>query len=130
MPPGRNQKIGKMGETIAAAYLLRNGYRVLARNQRVPGGEVDITAVLGDILVLVEVKTLNGGSGVRKNGMNPEDNLTFAKRRLLRRAAGYTMNKLMGPGSGLVEVRIDVIAVVLLPSGLARIRHYRNALAL
>jgi putative endonuclease len=130
MSLGGNQKIGKIGENLAATYLAKKGYKILAMNQRMPGGEVDITAVFGTILVLVEVKTLNGGNGIQKTFMNPEDNLTFTKKRFLHRAARYSMNKLVVSGSGLTEARIDVVAIILMPSGRAQIRHYRNALAL
>lgn len=56
------QRLGHWGELVAARYLTRRGYRILARNVRVPGlGEVDILAQEGDTLVLVEVRTRRGG---------------------------------------------------------------------
>ena len=48
---------GKKGETIAAAFLKKNGYRILETNYRCALGEIDIVAREKDELVFVEVKT-------------------------------------------------------------------------
>ena len=47
---------GRCGETLAAAYLESLGYRILKRNVRGPGGEIDLVAREGETLVFVEVK--------------------------------------------------------------------------
>ncbi|MEK7529539.1 MAG: YraN family protein [Patescibacteria group bacterium] len=49
--------LGKRGEQIAARYLQKRGYRVLARGWRGGGCELDIVALDGDEIVFVEVKT-------------------------------------------------------------------------
>ncbi|NOQ46212.1 MAG: YraN family protein [Desulfobulbaceae bacterium] len=49
--------LGRQGEDIAAAFLTRNGYTVIARNYRKTFGEVDIVALHGEFLVFIEVKT-------------------------------------------------------------------------
>ena len=48
--------LGSQGERLAADYLERNGYRILARSFRTRYGEVDIIAADGDIIAFVEVK--------------------------------------------------------------------------
>lgn len=48
---------GKKGENIAAAYLKKNGYRILETNYRCTLGEIDIIAREKEELVFVEVKT-------------------------------------------------------------------------
>jgi putative endonuclease len=48
---------GKEGEKIAAAYLKKNGYRIIEINFRCPIGEIDIVAKEKNDLVFVEVKT-------------------------------------------------------------------------
>ena len=58
---GRNGRrpatgVGKDAEDAAAAYLAAVGMRVLARNVRGPGGEIDIVAADGETIVFVEVK--------------------------------------------------------------------------
>lgn len=48
---------GRAGEQVAADYLERRGYTILARNWRAPDGEIDLVATDGADLVVVEVKT-------------------------------------------------------------------------
>ena len=50
-------RIGKIGEQIAAEYLADNGYQLLDRNFNVRYGEIDLIAFETDIVVFVEVKT-------------------------------------------------------------------------
>ena len=49
--------LGKSGEEIAAAYLEKRGYTVLARNYRYLKAEVDLIAQFGNSIIGVEVKT-------------------------------------------------------------------------
>lgn len=42
---------------MACKFLKKNGYRILERNFRIRGGEIDIVARDKDTLVFVEVKT-------------------------------------------------------------------------
>ena len=53
---------GRAAEDAAAALLEAHGYRVVARNVRLPGGEIDIIARDGDTVVFVEVKARASGS--------------------------------------------------------------------
>jgi putative endonuclease len=73
------QTLGRVGEDLAAAHLVRLGYRVLARRHRTRFGELDLVAADGDTLVFVEVKTRRAGSG------HPWDTLHEAKRSQVRR---------------------------------------------
>ena len=57
MKNNQRQSLGKRGEELAAAFLIRQGYTILARNYRQRYGELDIVAEEGDTLVFVEVKT-------------------------------------------------------------------------
>ncbi|WP_429594842.1 YraN family protein [Arthrobacter crystallopoietes] len=50
-------KLGRSGETLAAAYLEQAGQRVVDRNWRGPAGEIDIVALEGATVVVSEVKT-------------------------------------------------------------------------
>lgn len=50
------QRDGDQAEALAAAYLERNGLRILERNYRVRGGELDLMALDGETLVFVEVR--------------------------------------------------------------------------
>jgi putative endonuclease len=48
--------VGREGEDAATAYLVSLGFRILERNLRGPGGEIDIVAKDGETVVFVEVK--------------------------------------------------------------------------
>lgn len=50
------EKRGRGAETLACWFLRLQGWRILARRARVPGGEVDIVARRGRTLAFVEVK--------------------------------------------------------------------------
>jgi len=51
-------KTGHLGERIAAEFLNRKGFRVVAMNYRRPCGEVDIVAEKAGQVRFVEVKTV------------------------------------------------------------------------
>jgi putative endonuclease len=57
MAADSRQSLGKMGEDLACAELLRRGYEILARRYRTRFGEIDIIARDGEWTVFVEVKT-------------------------------------------------------------------------
>lgn len=52
-----NKATGNQGEEIAASYLGKNGYTLVARNWRFRHWEVDIIASKGQFLHFIEVKT-------------------------------------------------------------------------
>lgn len=55
---------GRRAEFWAALWLTLKGYRILARRQKTPAGELDLVARKGRILVIAEVKartTLSAG---------------------------------------------------------------------
>lgn len=53
---GRNNIVGSWGETVAAKYLQRKHYKLLAMNYRSRFGEIDLIASDRQFLVFVEVK--------------------------------------------------------------------------
>ena len=53
--------VGKAAEETAAAFLQKNGLRIVARNYRCRQGEVDIVAEDGGTLVFVEVRRRRRG---------------------------------------------------------------------
>jgi len=57
IPP---DELGLKGEEIATAYLIKEGYKILARNWFYDHKEIDIIARQGDEIVIVEVKTREG----------------------------------------------------------------------
>lgn len=57
-PPSRTaaQQLGDDGEAAALAFLAARGLRLLARNVRFKGGELDLVMLDGPTLVFVEVR--------------------------------------------------------------------------
>ena len=47
---------GQFAEYVACLLLVLKGYRILARNMQVKGGEIDIIAVRAGLVAFVEVK--------------------------------------------------------------------------
>lgn len=50
------RSVGKKYEQLAGNYLKKLGYKILAANYQIRGGEIDIVARDGEYLVFVEVK--------------------------------------------------------------------------
>ena len=114
-----NRILGERGERAAAAFLRKRGMRILVRNYRVPGGEIDLIARDGETLVFVEVKTRRAGS--------PAEAVDRDKQRRISRAAIGFLKK-HGMLDRNVPSRFDVVAVVW-PDGAKApvIEHMPNA---
>ena len=112
--------VGRYGENVATAYLVQQGWQVVDRNWRGPAGEIDIVALQGTELVVVEVKTRSGdGFG------HPAEAVTRLKLARLRRLAAQWLDAHdLTPTS----VRIDVIAVRTSTRGAARVEHLTGVL--
>jgi putative endonuclease len=54
--------LGRDGEALAATFLERRGYRIVARNLRIARGEIDLIAYDGAVLVFIEVKGRSGAA--------------------------------------------------------------------
>lgn len=82
--PSRLQKVGNAGESEAAAYLEKQGFKIIERNFKCKTGEVDLIVTKGGEIHFVEVKTRRTpGFG------SPAEQVTFGKRLRLSRAAQY-----------------------------------------
>jgi putative endonuclease len=78
------QVLGAAGERAAEELLVREGYVVLTRNYRWPGGEADLVALDGLTVVFIEVKTrCNDEHGT------PFEAVTWRKRRRVTRTAQH-----------------------------------------
>lgn len=94
---------GRQAETAAAAWLARRGLRLLGRNVRTRGGELDLVMRDGDTLVFIEVRarrsTRYGGAAA---------SITATKQqRLIRAARGWLMTH---PQHARQPVRFDILA--------------------
>lgn len=97
-------RLGRQGESVAARWLVRQGYTVLQRNWRCAAGELDLIARHGGTTVFVEVKTR---SSIAYG--HPFEAITRDKAARLRRLA-VEWCRANGPVPG--ETRIDAIAVL------------------
>jgi putative endonuclease len=99
-----HNELGEQGEELANAHLLRNGYTILERNWRFGKEEIDIIAIQGDELVIVEVKTRNSDFFGE-----PHQFVSKSKQsHLIRAAHAFVEKKDLD-----VEVRFDVIGVII-----------------
>jgi putative endonuclease len=95
--------LGRRGERAAEKHLRRNGYRIVARNFRAVGAEIDLVAMDGDTLVFVEVKTRRSlAAGA------PEEAVDERKQQRLRRAAEVFATRYRAEDTAM---RFDVVAV-------------------
>lgn len=120
----QRRTLGRRGEALAAAFLQRKGYGIIATNWRCAAGELDLIASDGPVLVFVEVRTRRStASGLA------EESVTTAKQRRLARLAMHYLQALETartpwPGSW----RIDVVAIQITPgSESVHIRHLEHA---
>ena len=98
---------GKIGEDLACEFLQKQGYKIIERNFRIRGGEIDIVALDGNCTVYVEVKNRTNYQFGR-----PEESVTFWKLKFLERAAKFYRNNWRNLNLPNLE-RIDVVAVDL-----------------
>ncbi len=93
---------GDLGENLAADYLARQGYQVVARKFRSRHAEIDLIVKRENWLLFVEVKT-------RKSNAwgEPESFVSNAKRKLLYDAAEDYIFKTNWQGN----IRFDIVSV-------------------
>jgi len=111
---------GRSGEAFVARRLEAAGYHIVDRNWRIRGGEIDLVALHGDVLVFVEVK------------VRSERQLVAAEESLDWRQLG----RLMVAAERYIEQhvefedhvwRVDLVAVTISRSGVVRdYQHYEN----
>ena len=112
--------IGRRGERIAVSWLRSRGHAILSRNYRGPkGGEVDIIARQGRLLIFIEVKTRTAGQRVR-----PLDSVGRDKQALIARGARHWISQL---GHAKPAWRYDVLEVLMREGELPEVRQIRNA---
>jgi putative endonuclease len=116
-------RIGRIGEDLAARHLTTHGFRILARNWRGHlaelRGELDIVAMDRATLVFCEVKSRRASTSA-----DTLAGVTWRKQRQLRRLAALYLAQ--HPHGG--PVRFDVVAVWWpIQGGASEILHLRSA---
>jgi len=115
---GRNQKVGAWGESVAAEYLEKRSYGIIARNVRTPYGEIDIVAQKDDFTIFVEVKTRTSSSfGPPEISVSPRK-----QEHMLAAAEHYAQD------NEIDLWQIDVIAVEGNLHTIPNITHFENAI--
>ncbi len=119
MRKDQRASFGMLGEDLACEELKRRGYQILVRRFRTRGGELDIIARDGAVLVFVEVRARSGGSFG-----TPFDSITWQKQhRLSRMAAVYLCQKRLPD----IACRFDVVGVTRTAGGTVNIEVVKNA---
>ena len=97
-----HNELGKLGEELAAEYLQKKGYVILATNWVFQKAEIDILAQKENTLAVVEVKTRSSiDFGL------PQDFVKQKKIQLLVKA----VNAYVSENDLDLEVRFDIIAI-------------------
>ncbi len=99
----QHNDLGKEGEKMAQAYLLKQGYKILATNWQFGHAEIDVLALKNDVLAVIEVKTRTSA----KYGQ-PETFVSDKKKKLLMRAVNHYVEKY----DLSVEIRFDIISII------------------
>ena len=112
------KELGQRAEDLACEYLSNQGLTVVERNYYIRGGELDIVALDGEMVVFVEVRSKSS----QQYGL-PEETISVKKRQFLYRAAEQYLTK-----NEWLErnCRFDVISV-LFEAENVQIKWYKDA---
>ncbi|MCS3867473.1 putative endonuclease [Chryseobacterium ginsenosidimutans] len=114
----QHNDLGKKAEDLAAEFLLKNGYKILARNFRYQKAEIDIITEKDSLIIVVEVKARS------TDVFNlPQEAVNKKKIKLLVSAADHYLEKF----NKNQEVRFDIISVLPDEKGNLSIEHIINA---
>jgi putative endonuclease len=118
---GAQQTLGRAGEAIAARWLRRHGWRIVAERFRSGHRDLDLIAERDGTIAFVEVKTRQGTAFG-----DPVEAVSWRKQRELIRSAMVWADRYGPPG---IAYRFDVVGVLVAADG-ARVRHVENAFSL
>ena len=115
------QLLGKEGERLAEQYLKKKGYKIVERNYRCRGAELDLIVLDRRVIVFVEVKTRTGhGFG------SPFEAVEFRKQQKMIQAAQYFLNERKLHQR---DARFDVVGISW-PGDEPLVEHIENAFEL
>ncbi len=110
--PSPTQHFGAFAEAEAERALVTAGYRIVERNWRGGGSEIDRIAWHGDVLVFVEIRARR----TDEHGSPAETVRGTKQSHLVRGAATYVM-----PVHPMPVIRFDVVSVVVEVGGAAQV---------
>lgn len=120
-------ELGKRGENIAQNYLKKQFYKIIGKNYRIRGGEIDLIAKKQQLHIFIEVKTRKG-----KRFGTAEEGLHISQCRHLKfTIQHYLTQKLDSDHPKWVSSnprtwRLDLIAINFLTNSFGKITHYQN----
>lgn len=116
-----NIKLGRLGEEIAQAYFIKNGYIIIAKNARLSHKEIDLIINKGKEIRFIEVKT--SYINFYNQGNNPEDYISQQKiDTLLRAIDEYSLIL----AKNKENIYLDVVAIRLFSNKKANISCFKN----
>jgi len=99
-----HNELGKKGEELAFHYLVKKGYKILAKNWRFKRNEIDIIAEYNNTLIIVEVKTR-----ASRFLAGPEETVTKSKQKtIIKVADAYIQDYEID-----IDTRFDIISIIL-----------------
>jgi len=114
----KHNDLGKKAEDLAAEFLLKNGYKILARNFRFQKAEIDIISEKDNFIVVCEVKARS------TDIFNlPQEAVNKRKIKLLVTATDHYLQE----SNINKEVRFDIISVLPDEKGNLNLEHIVNA---
>ncbi|MDX2469198.1 MAG: YraN family protein [SAR324 cluster bacterium] len=114
------KKTGDKGEKLALKHLKAKGYKLLEKNWRKVGGELDLIMVDGEFIIFVEVKTRNND----KSQVSPKLQMTKNKILQVRKIAQYY---LLEKRNEDLQPRFDFVGITLKADEKPEIEHIENA---
>ncbi|MDR3037919.1 MAG: YraN family protein [Candidatus Adiutrix sp.] len=114
----KRHELGRRGEDLAAGHLRALGYRLVARNHSNQVGELDLVALDGETVVVVEVKSRS------RAGRAPAEAVGYRKQLKLTQAAALFLKLNHWEDR---PARFDVVEVVAPPGAAPVINHIRAA---
>lgn len=118
------KRVGDLGERYAAAFLKKQGYKIIGRNVHLSHKEIDIIAENEKYILFVEVKTR---SADKINYFRPADAVNRQKQRNLILAASMYLRSHLSEEQSKKQPRIDVAEVYLCGGKVERINYIPNA---
>ena len=109
---------GKLAEDMAAEFLVRKNYRILARNFRYQKAEIDIVAEFDDLIVVTEVKARSYNTLIE-----PQEAVTKKKIKSIVMCTDFFMQDRTIDK----EVRFDIITVLPDEKGVLQLTHIQDA---
>lgn len=100
----QSDSLGPWGEEEASRFLRKKGCKILERNYRAPGGEIDIVARDKKLIIFVEVKTRSSTDFAQ-----PWEAVGYRKRQKIKTAARFYIEEHACRTS---EFRFDIVSIV------------------